>query len=193
MITTRLAWQGLGMSARNTLTWARGLYRAARTPHSEGLGPRLEHAHWLCASAEACVGEARRLYVEGLESLLRTGIDVQRQDQDGRLRFACRFLDDPEAEAVLFEDGLPGPTKPLLLERLFNGASQDLLRVFGEGLKRLDALGMFAGAAPLHLRPDPPARTPRPDQAELPRRRPGAASRHFRKHPAGPPLPLRQA
>jgi hypothetical protein len=178
------------MSARNTLAWARGLYRAAREPRGAASTARLEHAQWLCASAEACVGEAQRLYLDSLESLLRTGISVQRQEQAGLVGFACRPLDGPATDLLLFEDGHARPAEPALLERLFGGAGEDLLDAFGQGLNRLDALGMFAGAAPLHLRPDPPARTPRQDLAELPRRRPGAASRHFRNQPAAPPPPL---
>ncbi|HZR37841.1 MAG TPA: hypothetical protein VFA75_20885 [Nevskia sp.] len=192
-MTTRQAWHGLGTSARNTLAWARGLYRAARAPHSAAAAvARLEHAQWLCASAEACVEEAQRLYVEGLESLLLTGVSVQpRQAESGR-SLACRPLDDAGAGAVLFEDGQPRPAEPALLERIFGRAGEDLLRAFGLGLHRLDALGMFATPAPLLLRPDLPARSPRPDPAEPPRRRPSAASRSFRTRPAASPtLPLR--
>ncbi len=194
MTTTRLAWHGLGLSARSTLAWARGLYRAAREPRRAASTARLEHAQWLCASAEACVGEAQRLYLEGLESLRRTGITVQRHEQAGRVSFACRPLDGPATDPLLFESGHAGPAEPALLERMFGGTGEDLMRAFSRGLDRLDALGMFAGAAPLHLRPDPPAPTPRQDRAELPRRRPGAPSRRYRTPPAGPAsLPLRQA
>jgi len=194
VITTRLAWQGLGTSARNTLAWARGLYQAARVPRGAASAARLEHAQWLSTSAEACVGEAQRLYLEGLESLLRSGVSVQRQDDVGRVRFACRAVDGTAADLVQFENGQPDTAEPAVLERLFVSAEEKLLRVFGRGLIRLDALGAFNGTEALELRPDPQARTPRQNPAEAPRRRAGAASVHFRKHPPAPPppLPLRQ-
>jgi hypothetical protein len=140
---------------RRWVAWAHFLFRrtGARPVRAARPDRPLEQSRWHQESAEACIEEARRLFVDGIECLLKAPVTVT-CDRGDPCEFVCRAgTAAPDGARLILRPCADSP-EPVVPGAVFHPPQRSTLAAFAQGLQRLAEVGAFAGAAAITLVPN---------------------------------------